>query len=419
MSLLYSVFSRLVYWLLYPYARWRANGGSRKWRDRLGLILPGRADIWMHAASVGEVKVISTLVAYLLDARPGLRIHLTVMTPQGVASAEQLLGNRATISFFPMDVTPVMRRALIALSPRMIVVAETEIWPNLIREASRGGVPMVLVNGRMSEGSFGKYRLVKGAMRSLLSRYDRLLLKSEEDRERIAPFVADPERIEVAGDMKFDAPLQEKSATRVNRLRRELSVAPGQFLLVAGSTRPGEEVLLLEIYRRVRAEYSNLRLLLAPRHLDRLEEIEALVAAEGLVSHRYGTVTESAAAPESFDSDVILVDRMGVLNDLYLAADLAFVGGTLVNIGGHNLLEPVWARTPVLFGPHTENVRDAAEYIKQHDYGMEVDSSDQFADLLGEIMNGDRCFAHKADTDDLTSATAIACTYILERMTDA
>ena len=412
MIFLYRVLTRLIYIIIYPWARYQAARGQNMWRGRLGLDLPSQAvDLWMHAASVGEVKVLGNLIAFLLKARPQIRIHVTAITRTGVETARSLLPRGVSISCFPLDVTSVMGKTLDRLRPRLMVVAETEIWPNLIRELSKRGVPVILVNGRMTESSQRKYRYMAGTLKRLLSSYERLFFKSEADRERFLSFGLPVERTVVAGDMKFDAPPALKSKEWVDEIRTEIGVGTEHFLLVAGSTRPGEEILLLETYEILRKVHPHLRLVLAPRHLERLDEVRRLLDERRTSYCLYGDGRECEA--------VALVDRMGLLNDLYLAGDLAFVGGTLVNIGGHNILEPVWARTPVVFGPSVENVSEAAEYIVTRNYGVMVQSADEMTGLISRVIKGQVRFAVKDDNDLAHSATAIAGVYILKRLTSA
>jgi len=408
---LYRVLTRLIYIIIYPWARYQAARGQEMWRGRLGMNLPGQpVDLWMHAASVGEVRVLANLVAFLLKARPQIRIYVTAITRTGVEAARSLLPKQVSISCFPLDVAPVMGTTLDRLRPRLIVVAETEIWPNLIRETSKRSVPVILVNGRMTESSQWKYRYMAGTLQRLLSSYERFFFKSEADRERFLSFGLPVERTVVAGDMKFDAPSVLRSKEWVDEIRTEVGVRAEHFLLVAGSTRPGEEVLLLEMCENLKKSHPHLRLVLAPRHLERLDEVRRLLEERRTPYCLYGDGRECEA--------VTLVDRMGLLNDLYLAADLAFVGGTLVNIGGHNILEPVWARTPVVFGPSVENVAEAAEYVVSRNYGIMVRSADEMTGLIAQVIEGQVIFAVKDDDDLARSATELAGVYILKRLTD-
>ncbi len=414
MIVVYKIATTLIYLVLYPYARFRASRGSRLWKGRLGRIChKGPVDLWMHAASVGEVKVIGFLLSYLRKLSPALKIHVTAVTRQGFKTATKELREAASVSYFPFDVSFVMRRFLGRLKPGMVVVAETEIWPNLVQQAAQRDIPIVLVNGRMSPNSFGKYRLIKGVLGKLLARYDRFFFKTIEDADRYRQFGVSSDCSEVAGDMKFDAPLVPRTAEKVAEIRTRCGIGADQFLLVAGSTRSGEEDILQRVCRELQTSHGHFRLVLAPRHVERTAEVKSLLDSEGV---RYYTYGEADNSPGETGGAVVLVDRMGLLNDLYLAADLAFVGGTLVDIGGHNILEPVWAGTPVLYGPSLANVVEAAEYVEHHNYGMRVKSEDELAAVVGDIIAGRTRFAVKTESDLSQAATVIAGRYILERL---
>jgi 3-deoxy-D-manno-octulosonic-acid transferase len=412
MILFYRGLTRLIYLIVYPWARRQAARGNEVWRGRLGLDLPTEpVDIWMHAASVGEIRIIGNLIAFLFKARPTLNIRVTAVTRTGVETARAILPRRVSISYLPLDVRSLCERILQQLQPKMIIVAETEIWPNLIGAAAGKSIPMVLVNGRMTERSQRRYQIFSHTIRRLLATYERFFFKSEGDRDRFLTFGLSPDRVTVAGDMKFDAPMALKSKEWVEEIRAEVGTTPEQFMLVAGSTRPGEEAILLSVVNELRKQHPQLRLVLAPRHLERLDEVRRLIKDSGIPLCHYGDGRPC--------DGVTLVDRMGLLNDLYLAADLAFVGGTLVEIGGHNILEPVWTRTPVLFGPSLDNVADAAEYIIANNFGAKVADAAELRTIVAEIVAGRRKFASKEDTDPEHSATALAGTYILKRLGDA
>ena len=409
---LYRIFARFIYLFLYPVGRWRAAGGDELWQGRLALerdVKP--VDIWMHAASVGEVKVLANLVTYLKEARPEIRIHITTMTRTGLTTAQTIMADKASVSAFPIDSTPAVTWKLDQLQPQMIVVAETEIWPNLIRLATRRDIMLVLVNGRMTERSLSRYLRFKSSLGRLLTGYDRFFFKSEGDRDRFLKLGLDPTKAEVTGDMKFDAPLIDRSEIRVNETRRQLGIGGDDFLIVAGSTRPGEESLLLGIFTQLKTNYPGLRLTLAPRHLERLNEVKKILAESGL---NFTTLSETVP-----DFDVILVDRMGVLDSLYEAGNLAFVGGTLVDIGGHNLLEPVWALTPVVYGPSLNNVTEAAEYIERNNYGVRVDSVDELKTIIEDVIVGRRVFSVRDRSDLEQSVVATVGRYILEQFAHA
>ncbi len=414
--IVYKIVSFVIFCCLYPFGRFRAARGSRLWRGRLGLIdKVGPVSVWIHASSVGEVRVISYMIDYLKRANPSLRIHVSVMTPAGYETAAAQLGDVVSITYFPIDSAHVVRRTLDMIQPRLIVIAETEIWPNLICEAGRRRLPLILINGRMSEKAFGRYRIFRTSLGRLLGRYDRFFVKTHADADRYRFFGIPPARCEVAGDMKFDAPLPERSQERVREIRRRAGFGVDDFFMVAGSTRNGEEAMMLDLLQAMSARDDKFRLIIAPRHVERAGEIGALLKDRNVC---FALFEQRSRADKGDIVSCVLVDRVGLLNDLYLAADIAFVGGTLVDVGGHNLLEPVWAGTPVLFGPHLDNVNEAADYILSHNYGARVQSADELTALVEKACSGKTAFAIKTETDLAGSATARAGAYILEKLTN-
>ncbi|MFZ5980376.1 MAG: 3-deoxy-D-manno-octulosonic acid transferase [Candidatus Zixiibacteriota bacterium] len=416
MITLYKIISFLVYLVLWPYGRLKAAKGDPLWLGRLARLpnVTGK-DIWLHAASVGEVKIMSFLVDYLLEKNDTLSFHLTVMTRTGFQTAGALFGEKIAISYFPLDVTPLVRRTLDLIHPRLIIVAETEIWPNMILQASQRNIPLLLVNGRMSEKAFGKYRLLKSMFSKLLGCYRKFFFKTDEDWRRYMYFDLDERKTITAGDMKFDAPLLKRSEENIRAVRREIGLEKNDFVFVAGSTRPGEEEILTRVYLNLKNRLNNLVLVLVPRHLERIDEIKALLERGGVAYTMYEGQTLKPR-PEKSDpsSALVLVNRMGYLNGLYLASNLAFVGGTLAPLGGHNILEPVWAGTPVIFGPHLDNVREASEYIIGAEYGCKVTTAEELERIIERVYNGEKVFRTKTKTDLDNSPTARIGEYVLE-----
>ena len=419
MMFFYKIISFLIYSATYPYGRLKAAAGDPLWQGRLAILKDIKLqNIWLHAASVGEVKIIGFLVEYLLERNPDLTIFLTVMTRTGYKTAVSNLGEKATVAFFPIDTPALIKRTLDRVKPDIIVIAETEIWPGFITEISQRKIPLVLINGRMSEKAFKKYKLFKSAFRTLLSKYERFFFKTDEDRRRYLFFGIDENRAVTAGDMKFDAPLPDRSEAKILHIRQRIGLRPDNFMLVAGSTRPGEEVILADIFRSLKPKYKNLAFVLAPRHLERMAEIKALLEKAD-VSYTVYDGQKLSGPGDSPDNDngasFILIDRMGLLNELYLAANLAFVGGTMVPVGGHNLLEPVWAGTPVVYGSSLDNVREAAEYIETGRYGERVNTAEELQRVIEEVLLGGLSFTVKTEVDVQESATAQIGRYILER----
>ena len=411
MKFIYRLISSLVYLFCRVYGHSRAKAGSKLWRGRLGLIKTNNTvDIWIHASSVGETKIATYLTNYLLSHHPDLRIYLSTMTEAGQKVARTIAGKNVMTGFLPLDHPWPLGRTLETLKPKIMVITETEIWPNLIGEVAKRNIEIVLVNGRMSDSAFRKYKLARKMFREILRRYQKLFLKTETDKSRFGFFGVNDGQAVVAGDMKFDAPLLARSAGRVREIRSRLGASESDFLFVCGSTRPGEEQLLLELARTLKTKALPIKLVIAPRHIDRIKQLQEDLSVSG---DSVGLYSEG-----KLNSSLILIDQMGCLNDLYLAANLAFVGGSLVDIGGHNLLEPVWAGTPVLFGQSTSNVNEAKNYILENNYGAMAADAAEMTELVKKFITGEITFAIK-NSDDLShSATSIAGDYILQRLSD-
>ncbi len=409
MKLLYRILTATIYFILWPFGRIRAASGSQLWRGRLGLIAElKKIDIWIHAASVGETKIAGYLIDYLLHKKPGIFIYLTTMTAAGQKIADSIKNENVTIGYFPIDSAGPISRTLKKINPRLLVIAETEIWPNLIQESYRRNIPTILVNGRMSDKAFTKYKLIRKMLSEVLSTYAMIYVKSEADKKKFMFFRQPETKVMVAGDMKFDAPILSRSIERIRRTRQLIGASESDFVLVAGSTRPGEEDLMMELFGKQPVKKPTFRLVLAPRHLDRIEEIKSIISMQNCRFGIYGS--NNGVTP------ITLVDRMGELNNLYEAADLAFVGGTLVKLGGHNILEPVWAGTPVVFGPHINNIVESADYVITNNYGAMVKSVEDLSRVISELAENKLMFSKKSEEDLMHSPTAAAGDYILDRL---
>ena len=392
--------------------RGSAIESERLWQGRFGEVEHfKRCDIWLHAASVGEVKVIGHLIDYLLREKPELKIHVTTMTKAGFSTAELLYGERdISLSFFHFDKRSIVKKTFEMLTPKLLIIAETEIWPNTILEASERNIPIILINGRMSEKAFGKYKIFRNSFSKLLSKYDKLFLKSDTDFNRYAYFNLDNEKMAITGDLKFDAPITDRDDEIVKAIKKSCGIQPDSFLMVAGSTRPGEEEILLNLFEKMYADHKTFNLVIAPRHLDRIGEIKELFHNRKIPFKLFGSETQLES--------LILVDKFGLLQKLYIAADISFVGGTFVDIGGHNLLEPVWAGSPVLFGESVYNVVESAEYIQENNYGAIVHSEEELYSLVLSVFKNEWSFAKKTSSDIENSATSLIGKYVIHRLND-
>jgi len=334
------------------------------------------------------------------------------MTDAGHKMASELKLKNCRVAFLPLDHAPIVKRVISKIRPKAVVIAETEIWPNIGHEAARIGSKQIQVNARMSEKAFGRDKLLKGFITKILSSYDHFFFKTETDKERYQYFGVDDTKSDVVGDMKFDAPLLPSSKGRISEIRHRAGVSDDDFALVAGSTRPGEEILLIrKLIESKATSDKKTKLIIAPRHIERIDEIKQICLDENIAYAVYGHDGQKAS--------IIIVDQMGILNDLYMMADLAFVGGTLVDIGGHNILEPVWAGTPVLFGPYLSNVKEAADYILHNNYGAEISTAEEIFETVKKMKSGKTTFCLKTENDVVNSPTSIAGEYVINRLKDA
>jgi len=374
MYALYSSLLRLALTVYAPIRLLRRRDADRDpatWAQRRGRLDPGlppEPRCWIHAVSVGEASAAVPLVEAIGRRWPELSIVMTTVTPTGARIVAERVGRLATHRYFPVDLPGPVRRALDAVRPRFFIGLETELWPNFLRALGSRGIPAMVANGRISDRSFRRYQLVRGLVARMLSRVSVFGMQSDEDARRIIALGAPPDRVVVTGNLKADLPTRPPEHDAL--WGRLLGGADGRLLLIAGSTHPGEEALVLDAYQRLRARFPSLRLLLAPRHPPRADEVERLVRDRGL------SVVRRSMVPERPDPQaVIVLDTVGELADLYALADVVFVGGSLVPVGGHNMLEPAQRRKPVLFGPHTSNFKESAELLRSAGAAVIVDNA--------------------------------------------
>ena len=335
--------------------------------------------IWLHCSSVGEINLSDALIKKLLAEREE-DILISIFTDTGYETAQNKYskGERIKIIYFPLDCKNEIRKILKRIDLKLLILIETEIWPNLISCAKKKG-KVILVNGRISDKSFGRYMKLKRILKNVLGKIDHFYMQTPLDGERIETIGADSEKVSVAGNLKFDIELQNYSEEEKNELK-EIIKADGRKIFVAGSTRTGEDEVILDAFGHLK----DYMLILVPRHLDRIEKIEDLLIKRKIKFSKYSDCLEG----KSEKSEVIIVDRMGVLRKFYSVCDTAFVGGTLVNIGGHSLLEPLFYRKTPIFGKYLQNVKDIADEILKRGIGFKVDSSEDIAVSIGEIDNG-------------------------------
>ena len=339
-------------------------------------ILKKEEYIWVHCSSVGEVNLSEALVKKILSERKE-RVLLTVMTDTGMRTAKDKNkdNSRVDILYFPLDNRKIIRSILEKIEMKILILIETEIWPNLIHESHKKG-KVIIVNGRISDRSYVRYKKLNFYLKNLFKDVDGFYMQSKLDSEKIVKIGADKSRVEILGNLKFDIELERFDEKTKDDLKKSLGVYERK-IFTAGSTRTGEYEIIFKVFKKL----TNTLLILVPRHIERVPEIEVLIKKEGMTYKKYSKIDS-----DNFEkTDIILVDKIGILRKLYSIADIAFVGGTLVDIGGHSLLEPLfYGKTPI-FGPYLQNVKDISKEILKKNIGYKVEDADEFLEAVNKI----------------------------------
>ena len=348
--------------------------------------LEGKQVFWVHGVSVGEVVQAFRLVAALKKRFPAARFVVTTTTVAGREMALGLKSGEDSVLYFPVDFGFSVRRFLAGVHPSALVLIETEIWPNLLSELSKRKIPAFIVNGRISDKAIFKYKKARFFIAPFLNGLKAICAQDDLMKRRFIELGASPGIVSVTGNMKFDWQPNFSGEGLVKAVEGRLR-GPDVFLLVAGSTHKGEEEILLEVYRSLCVKHASFRLLVAPRHLDRIGSILRLASQKGLELQRTSKIRGRAGhSPEPGPGPVFLLDSMGALADFYRLADAVFVGGSLVPNGGHNLVEPAFFEKPVLFGPFMNNFSQMAEEFKKSSAGVEVKNAKDLEQRILELV---------------------------------
>jgi len=385
----YSLMSLAIFVLVSPYfvyqaVRYKKYVGSLG--QRLGYLpvsfnLDGDRSIWIHAVSVGEVLTARALVGELRARYPALRLFVSTTTMTGQRVARANLQHVDAVFFFPFDFTFIVNRTLRLVRPRLFVMMETEIWPNLLRACHRQGIRTVLVNGRISSRSYPRYRLARPFFRRVLRHVDCFCMQSDESARRIVDIGAEPARVIVTGSLKFDSlelPTAQTLARGPARVLRFFRMPAGRHVVIAASTLKGEEEPVLAAFRQVKRTAPDALLIIAPRKPERFGDVETLARREG-----FSVVRRTELRIDGDPAcDVVVLDTIGELARLFQVATVVFVGGSLVDAGGHNILEPAVFGKPILFGPHMQNFAEIARTFLEHQAAVQVTSARDLEDAL-------------------------------------
>jgi 3-deoxy-D-manno-octulosonic-acid transferase len=347
--------------------------------QRLGFIAPQPqpGSLWLHAVSVGEVQAAAGLIRALKLRFPGVPVVVTTVTPTGAQRARALFGETVRHCYLPYDLPGSVRRFLDGVQPRVAIILETEIWPTLYDALGRRGIPLVIASARLSTRSVDRYRRMASLFRETLSHGIVIGAQTAADAERFRAIGAAEGRVQVTGNVKFDLEIPPATIAEGQGFRARWAAARPTW--IAGSTHEGEEEAALAAHALVRERHPHALLILVPRHPQRFEAVRALLRRRGVAF----TQRSAGAGPAAGDA-VFLVDTLGELQLFYAAADVAFVGGSLVPVGGHNLLEPAVLGLPMLSGPHTQNAQDVAELLQRSGALRIVRSREDLAQRVGD-----------------------------------
>lgn len=391
----YSVLIVLFFLVMSPYLLYQAVR-YRKYvtslPQRLGILpvsfnLDADESIWIHAVSVGEVLTARALLRELRERYPRLRIFLSTTTITGHQVARNNLQFVDEVFYFPFDFRFIVRRTLRLVKPRLFIMMETELWPNLLRACRAAGVKTILVNGRISARSYPRYRLARPLFRHVLAHVDRFCMQGEESARRIIDMGADPARVTVTGSLKFDS-LQIPGTTSApdrgqNRVLRYFRISADRPVVIAASTLKGEEEPVLEAFQRIRSTRAAALLVIAPRKPERFDDVERLARRAGWDVARRSDLRVDAEPRH----DIVILDTIGELAQLFQVATVVFVGGSLVDAGGHNILEPAVFGKPIVFGPHMQNFAEIASTFLDNKAAVQVNDARELETALLALLD--------------------------------
>jgi 3-deoxy-D-manno-octulosonic-acid transferase len=393
---MYAVYSVLIVaffvvmspYLVYQAVRYRkyiANLPQRLGYLPVSFNADADESIWIHAVSVGEVLTARALLPELRERYPKLRLFLSTTTMTGQQIARSNLQYVDEVFYFPFDLGFVVNRTLRLVRPRLFIMMETEIWPNLLRACGRAGVKTMLVNGRISSRSYPRYRLARPFFRRVLRHVDRFCMQSDESARRVIDIGADRERVVVTGSLKFDSleiPGAPSGDRGRNRVLRYFRISHDRPVVIAASTRKGEEEAVLEAFQRIRATMTNTLLIIAPRKPQQFDDVERLARRAGWNVARRSELRVDAEPRH----DVVILDTVGELAPLYQVATAVFVGGSLVDTGGHNILEPAVFGKPIVFGPHMQNFAEIARTFLDNGAAIQVRTGRELGPVLLDLL---------------------------------
>ena len=329
--------------------------------------LKGSRPIWLHAVSVGEVTASIPIIKKIKEKYPQLKVVISTITTTGNYTVRKKIPEADLVIYFPYDYFFIVNRVISIINPCIFIHTETEIWPNFLWALDRCGIPSVIVNGRISLDSCRRYKLFGWFFKRVFNKISAFGMQSKIDYNRVIDIGVDSKKVFLTGNMKFDHKIPDVNTEKKERLLKDLNLYPEDQIFIAGSTHSGEEEVILDVFQQLIQEHPRLVLILAPRHPERFQEVEKLVKGKNFISARR---TQIGKNNPSFHPQVMLLDTIGELSQLYGIGDIIFVGGSLVNIGGHNILEPLAYKKPVIFGPYMQNFSEIAQTLEKSGAGI-------------------------------------------------
>ena len=371
------------------YRMMRRGGYAHDFAQRFGIYRPelraqlaARRRVWLHAVSVGEIFVALKLMKEWRVRQPDVHFVLSTTTSTGYAIAQKEVRAPDVFIYFPLDFPPVMSRVLNRINPLALILVELELWPNLVRMTKKRGAPIILINGRISDHSFKGYQKLRIFTRRILSYIDLLAVQSDTDKERLVHLGADPSKVHVTGTAKYDvATMEEDAQQRIEQVLRKAGIAQGDKVLMGGSTWAGEEAALLDVYLALRAKHPSLKLVMAPRHVERAKEVLDEINARKLTVVRRTEVDRVDSVP-----DILLIDTTGELKKFFAYADIIFIGKSLTQHGGQNIIEPALYGKCVVVGPHMENFRSVVDDFLEAKALLQVKDAADFKQAIERLL---------------------------------
>jgi 3-deoxy-D-manno-octulosonic-acid transferase len=355
-------------------------------------LLRSKKVIWFHSASVGEVRILPTIVPKLKKLIPEFSIVISTLTKTGKIEAGKIIPEADLVFYAPVDIPFFVKKTIKKVNPFALILVETELWPNLIKKAKEQKAFVALINGRLSAKSFPQYLRFRSLFSLVLSYFNLLCMRTDEDAERAKILGAEPEKIKIVGNLKFDQMIPRFDKYDKEAIRKSLGISNSCQIIVAGSIREGEEKIILDVFQRLRKENPSFLLILAPRHLNQINLIEEYLLGLGLKFRKKTEIDKKSIEDQNYS--VILLDTMGELFSIYCIADVAFVGGSLVPSGGHNILEPAIWGVPVIFGPHIDDFKFAASCLIQSGGGIMVESEDELYQSFSGLLKDEKLRKH-------------------------